>query len=397
MKPLLILNAGSSSLKFALFKNDVSSTLLSSGGIDRIGSTQATFTSKGNDDTSSERVGISAPEHAVGLDYLLQHLAASGVSRFSAIGHRVVHGGPHYADPARVDEEMLTELRRIHSFAPHHLPAAIALMDACVAKFSDVPQIACFDTAFHQTLPRVAQLLPIPRRYEAQGVRRYGFHGLSYAFLMEELQRLSGASAACGKIILAHLGNGASLAAVRDGRSLDTTMAFTPSAGVMMSTRSGDIDPGLSAFLARSEEMTASQFDELVNRESGLLGVSEVSSDLRDLLVRETEDKRAAEAVAMFCYQIKKTIGAYTAVLGGLDTLVFSGGIGENQASIRARICEGLDFLGLELEASQNAEHAAIISAEDSRVSVRVIRTNEELMISRSIQLLLNPRARTSL
>ncbi len=268
MKPLLIFNAGSSSLKFALFENNVSPGLLSSGGIDRIGSTQATFALKGTDDQSSERVEISAPDHACGLDYVLQHLANSGLTHFDAIGHRVVHGGPRYADPARADAEMLAELRRIRAFAPHHLPSAIALIEICVAKFPDVPEIACFDTAFHQTMPRVAQLLPIPRRYEAKGVRRYGFHGLSYAFLMEELQRLAGVAAARGKTILAHLGNGASLAAVRDGRSLDTTMAFTPSAGVMMSTRSGDIDPGLSGFLARSEEMTPSQFDELVNRES---------------------------------------------------------------------------------------------------------------------------------
>ncbi|MEO6993651.1 MAG: acetate/propionate family kinase [Lacunisphaera sp.] len=393
MKPVFIVNAGSSSLKFALFEDGASSTPFVSGSIERIGSPEATFGIKEAANQSGERVAISAPDHVGGLDYLLRHLAESGTARFGAVGHRVVHGGPRYTDPQRVDPEMLTELRRIHSFAPHHLPAEIALMEALSARFPQVPQIACFDTAFHSAMPRVAQLLPIPRRYEAKRVRRYGFHGLSYAFLMEELHQVAGPATARGKIILAHLGNGASLAAVSEGRSMDTTMAFTPAAGLMMSTRSGDIDPGLSSFLARSEQMTPAQFDELVNNESGLLGVSGISSDLRDLLAQESVDARAAEAVAMFCYQTKKWIGAYAAALGGLDTLVFAGGIGENQVSVRARICTGLSFLGLALDESRNAESAAIISTDTSRVTVRVIRTNEELMIARSVRRLLETPA----
>jgi acetate kinase len=234
-------------------------------------------------------------------------------------------------------------------------------------------------------MPRVAKLLAIPRRFEAKGVQRYGFHGLSCAYLMQELERLGGAKAAKGRVVLAHLGNGASLTAVRDGRSMDTTMAYTAASGLVMGSRSGDMDPGLVSFLARSEQMTASRFDHMVNCESGLLGVSETSSDMRDLLGRETQDVRAAEAVALFCYQAKKWIGAYAAALGGLDTLVFAGGIGENSPPVRARICEGLGFLGIELSESRNAVHANVISTDAGRVTVRVIRTDEELMIARSV------------
>jgi len=256
--------------------------------------------------------------------------------------------------------------------------------------FPDLPQIACFDTAFHHDMPRVARLLPIPRRYEALGVRRYGFHGLSYAYLMEELVRLGDPAATKGRVILAHLGNGASLAAVRDGKSVDTSMSFTPSAGVPMSTRSGDLDPGLVGYMARTEQMTAKQFEEMVNFHSGLLGMSETSSDMRDLLECEKQDVRAAEAIAVFCYQVKKWIGAFAAALGGLDTLVFAGGIGENAPRVRARICEELEFLGIDLNQKRNAAHAPLISPDSGRVKVRVIHTDEELMIARSVVRVLN-------
>ena len=382
----LTLNAGSSSLKFALFGGGTAPVRILSGAVDRIGLPEATFTLRTIESQHTEHAGVSAPNHVSGLDYLLKRLSeTAAAASFAAVGHRVVHGGPRYRDPQRVDRPMLVELRRISSFDPEHLPSGIALMEVVAAKLPNVPQIACFDTAFHSTMPRVARLLPIPRRYESKGVQRYGFHGLSYAYLMQELERVAGAKAANGRVILAHLGNGASMAAVRDGRSVDTTMAFTPSSGLVMSTRSGDLDPGLISFLARSEQMTASQFDQMINQESGLLGVSETSSDMRDLLARETEDVRAAEAVALFCYQAKKWIGAYVAALGGLDTLVFAGGIGENAPPVRARICEGLDFLGLELNESRNAAHANVISSDASRVTLRIIRTDEELMIARSV------------
>ena len=280
---------------------------------------------------------------------------------------------------------MVQELHRLSPFDPDHLPEEILLTEAFHRRFPDMPQVACFDTAFHHDLPRVARLLPIPRRYEAQGVRRYGFHGLSYEFLVGELARLAGTKTAQGRVILAHLGNGASLAAVRDGKSVDTSMGFTATAGIPMSTRSGDLDPGLAWYLSRTEKMSAKQFNEMVNFQSGLLGVSETSSDMRDLLDRETQDARAAEAVALFCYQAMKWIGAFAAALGGLDTLVFAGGIGENAPAVRARICDGLGFLGIELDEERNAANEGVISTAAGRVAVRVIRTDEELMIARTV------------
>jgi acetate kinase len=265
------------------------------------------------------------------------------------------------------------------------LPSEIELIEVFRQRHPKLPQVACFDTAFHRTMPRVAKLLPIPRCYDAKGVQRYGFHGLSYAYLMEELARLGDPAATTGRVILAHLGNGASMAAVRDGKSIDTSMGFTPTAGLVMSTRSGDLDPGLAPYLARTELMTTKQFYEMVNHKSGLLGVSEISSDMRDLLAQEVHDIRAAEAVALFCYQAKKWIGAFAAALGGLDTLVFAGGIGENAPLVRARICDGLGFLGIALSESRNAETAGVISTDASRATVRVIRTDEDLMIARSV------------
>jgi acetate kinase len=280
---------------------------------------------------------------------------------------------------------MVADLRVLTLFDPEHLPEEILLTEAFHHRFPDLLQIACFDTAFHHNLPVVARLLPIPRRYEAQGVRRYGFHGLSYAYLMEELASVAGTEAAKGRVILAHLGNGASLAAVRNGKSVDTSMSLTPAAGFPMSTRSGDVDPGLVSYLARTEQMSAKQFDEMVNFKSGLLGISETSSDMSDLLKSEAEDVRAGEAIAIFCYQVRKWIGAFAAALGGLDTLVFAGGIGENAPTIRARICDELGFLGIELDQKRNAEHAPWISTGTGRVKVRVIRTDEELMIAKSV------------
>jgi acetate kinase len=390
MKPanprILTINGGSSSIKFAVFEAGDSLRRILQGGIDRIGLPETTFRVKGLNQADNFSRPVSAPDHTLAVGALMDWIEErSGRDPLTAVGHRVVHGGPKYSMPQRITAEMVEELHRLSPFDPDHLPEEILLTEAFHRRFPDLTQIACFDTAFHRDMPPVASRLPIPRRYDAKGVRRYGFHGLSYAYLMEELERLAGAKAAKGRVILAHLGNGASMTAVRDGCSLDTTMAFTPAAGLVMSTRSGDLDPGLVSFLARSEQMTAAQFDQMVNHESGLLGVSETSSDMRDLLARETEDVRAAEAMALFCYQAKKWIGAYAAVLGGLDTLVFAGGIGENAPLVRTRICEGLSFLGIELNESRNAEAAGVISTDASRATVRVIRTDEELMIARSV------------
>ena len=360
---VLTLNAGSSSLKYAVFALDSRSDgAILCGSIDR------------------------ASGSAQWLDQVLHHTSAvTAGAIWAGIGHRIVHGGPHLSEPQLVKPPVMAELQRIIAFAPEHLPAEIALIEDVTRQFPAVPQVVCFDTAFHRDLPRVAQLLPIPRHFEATGIRRYGFHGLSYEFLREQLVRLNEPAIRHGKVILAHLGNGASLAALRDGVCVDTSMGFTPAAGLVMGSRAGDLDPGLIAYLAQTETMTAERLNHLVNHESGLLGVSETSADMRALLGAEECDVRAAEAVALFCQQAKKWLGAYAAVLGGLDTLVFAGGIGENNAPIRARICRGLEFLGLELDDTRNASHAPVISAATSRVSVRVIPTNEELIIARAI------------
>ncbi len=386
MHAVLTINSGSSSLRFALFRADESLPQMLIGKFDRIGLSDTSLAFTDLLANKSDARMIDAPSHVVCVPLLVELLERmTGVSAVRGIGHRVVHGGPRYREPVRVDGTVLRELQRITSFAPNHLPATLALMEAFASKFPQVPQIACFDTAFHSTLPRVAKLLPIPRRYEAKGVQRYGFHGLSYSFLMQELEAVAGAEPANGRVILAHLGNGASLTAVRDGKSMDTSMGFTPAAGLVMSTRSGDLDPGLVAFLGNSQQLTVTQFDRMIHHESGLLGVSEISSDMRDLLAQEAVDVRAAEAVALFCYQAKKWLGAFAAALGGLDTLVFAGGIGENCPSIRARICEGLGFLGIELNEAKNTENAPVISAPNGRATVRIIRTNEERMIARSV------------
>ncbi len=325
---VLTINGGSSSIKFALFEAGDSLRRILEGGIERIGLPQATLRVQGLNPADNFSRLLKAPDHTVAVAALMDWIEERlGRDALVAVGHRVVHGGPKYSKPQRITAEMLAELHQLSPFDPEHMPEEILLIEAFQRRFSALPQVACFDTAFHHDLPRVAQLLPIPRRYEAQGVRRYGFHGLSYEFLMGELARLAGTDAAQGRVILAHLGNGASLAAVRDGKSVDTSMSFTPAAGVPMSTRSGDLDPGLFWYLARTENMSAKQFNVMINSKSGLLGISETSSDMRDLLECEARDVRAAEAVALFCYQIRKWIGAFSAALGGLDTLVFSGGI----------------------------------------------------------------------
>jgi acetate kinase len=390
MKPvnprILTINGGSSSIKFAVFKAGDPLRRVLDGGIERIGLPEATFAVKGLNQKDNFSRLVAAPDHTVAVGILMDWIEERiRRGELTAVGHRVVHGGPKYNKPQRITAEMVEDLRQLSPFDPEHMPEEILLTEAFHRRFPGLPQVACFDTAFHHDLPRVARLLPIPRRYEAQGVRRYGFHGLSYTFLMRELARLDGTEAAHGRIILAHLGNGASLAAVSDGKSMDTSMSFTPTAGVPMSTRSGDLDPGLVWYLARTEKMSAKQFNEMVNFQSGLLGVSETSSDMHDLLDHETQDVRAAEAVALFCYQIKKWIGAFAAALGGLDTLVFAGGIGEKAPVVRARICDGLGFLGIELEEKRNAANEGVISIDSSRVKVRVIHTDEELMIAETV------------
>lgn len=383
---VLTVNGGSSSIKFALFETGPSLRRILEGRIERIGLPDAQFAVKSLTESGSFSRLIPAPDHTAAVGVLMDWLAERiGRGELAAVGHRVVHGGPKYNEPQRITPEMVEELRRLTPFDPQHLPEEILLTEAFHRRFPALAQIACFDTAFHHDLPLVAQQFPIPRRFHGQGIRRYGFHGLSYGFLLEELQRIAGVEAARGRIVFAHLGNGASLAAVRDGRPVDTSMGFTPTAGIPMSTRSGDLDPGLVWYLAKAEGLDAKQFNELVNFQSGLLGISETSSDMRDLLEHQAADPHAAEAVALFCYQAKKWIGAFAAALGGLNTLVFSGGIGENAPEVRARISNGLGFLGIELDENQNAANADVISAPASRVTVRVMRTDEELMIAKTV------------
>jgi acetate kinase len=388
---VLTINGGSSSIKFAFYQAGETLRRKLYGKIERIGSsgTKLSYTSSCG---KQERIqAIAATGQRPMVDFLLDWLAGQAeFAALTALGHRVVHG-MHRMQPEVITPGLLAELQRIMPCDPDHLPLEIALIETFRRRYPKLPQVACFDTAFHATMPHSAKMLPIPRRFEAKGVQRYGFHGLSYAFLLEELARLGDPAAAKGRVILAHLGSGASLAAVRDGKSIDTSMGFTPTAGLMMSTRSGDLDPGLAPYLARTEQMTMKQFYEMVNHESGLLGVSEISSDMRDLLAQEDRDRRAAEAVAMFVYQVKKWIGAFAAALGGLDTLVFAGGIGENQPVIRARICQDLGFLGIGLEEKQNMANEGLISAPASQVAVRVIPTDEEQMIARSVCRILKP------
>ncbi|MGE0384466.1 MAG: acetate/propionate family kinase [Gammaproteobacteria bacterium] len=393
---ILCLNAGSSSLKFGLFRAgvDASDGAARAEPVDPVRLLSGTFANIGRADavaSYTERPGggpaalPSGLSHADCLDRLRGRLADGGsVDALFAIGHRVVHGGDRFTAPARIDDALRAELGRLAYLAPDHQPPALALIDATRAAWPGLPQVACFDTAFHAGLPRAARRLPIPREYEARGVRRYGFHGLSYEYLMQALAVAGDPAVAGGRVILAHLGNGASLAAVRDGRCIDTTMALTPASGLVMSHRAGDLDPGLAGHLARAEGMTPERFQAMVTQESGLLGISGISPDLRELLALEAADPRAAEAVEVFCYQARKWIGAFAAALGGLDVLVFSGGIGENGAEVRARICAGLGFLGIDLDPARNRVHAGLISADAGRVRVRVIRTDEELTIARA-------------
>ncbi len=381
----LTLNAGSSSIRFALYDDAESLSLSLRGKLERIGLTDTTFTVN---DSSGQLLHRQVIEKNAGSpsDIVLAWLEAQPSFGFiRAVGHRVVHGMRH-SKPELITVDLLGELHRMTPFDPEHLPREIELIKALGKRHPHLPQIACFDTAFHRDMPQVARLLPIPRKYQALGVERYGFHGLSYSYLMEELVRLGDPAATHGRVILAHLGNGASLAAVRNGQSIDTSMSFTPASGLMMSTRSGDLDPNLIFYLAQTEQMTAAQFQHLVNHRSGLLGVSQISSDMRDLLRLEGTESHAAEAVTLFCYQVAKWIGAFAAVLGGVDTLVFAGGIGENAPVVRTRVCERLGFLGIELDASRNAATAAVISRDACRAIVRVIRTDEEMMIARSLQ-----------
>jgi acetate kinase len=382
---ILIINGGSSSIRFAVYTVSKSPRLILSGKIDRVGLSDTRLHA---DDATGNAIHSSAIDGKSPLSVsaqLLSWLVAQAIfSSIIAVGHRLVHGMIN-SEPQLITLTLLEKLQRDATFHPQHLPLEIALINAISTAYPTLRQVACFDSDFHKEMPRVASQLSLPRGYEQQGIRRYGYHGLSCEFLMQQLVRLKDPAAVNGRVILAHLGNGASMTAVRDGLSVDTSMGFTPAGGMMMGSRAGDLDPGVQAFLSRSMQLGSEDFYRITNSECGLLGVSELSSDMGELLVLEATDNRAAEAISLFCYQAVKLVGAYAAVLGGLDTLVFAGGIGENLPQIRERICASLDFLGVTLHQDRNLESAPVISADISAVTVRVIATNEQLVIANTV------------
>ncbi len=378
---ILTINAGSSSIKFALFRDNEVPSQLIRGKIDRIGLPGAVL--EYIDETgvlTRNEIPVSDTEEAISIlhSFLDEHI---DFDRLSAVGHRIVHGMNREAH-ALVTEGLIAELKEIKTIDQEHLPLEISLMENFQKSYPQLMQVACFDTVFHHNLPAVSRLLPLPRRFEEMGVRRYGFHGLSLAYVMEELKRIDPAKAD-GKVIVLHLGSGVSVTAIEDGKSTDTSMGFTPTGGMLMGSRSGDLDPGALWYVMKNENLSLDDMSRMVNKESGLIGVSETSSDMYDLLQIESTDSRAKEAIALFCYEAKKRIGSYAVALGGVETIIFTGGMGEKAPLIRARITEGLEFLGVLLDESRNQAGDGVISAVSSTVCVRVMHINEELMIAK--------------
>jgi acetate kinase len=382
---ILCINSGSSSLKFALYRvGEVEQTRIAQGAVEGIGLPSGQLWIRDKDNQVLVDIRRDFPEHVAAAQAVSEAARNLGFPPPAAAGHRIVHGGPRYSTAERINASLLRELHELIPLAPLHLPSAIQGIGAVTARFPDLPQVACFDTAFHRRMPEVAQRLPLSHDLWDQGVRRYGFHGLSYEYIVSTL-----GVQAQGRVVIAHLGNGASLAAVLNGRPLDTTMGFTPTGGLMMGTRSGDLDPGVLLYFMREKGVDVNGLDDFVNEQAGLLGVSGISPDMRTLVEQKEREPRAAQAVELFCHQLKKHIGAMTAVLGGLDTLVFTGGIGEHAATVRWDVCRELDYLGIRLDAKRNAAHAETISAPGSTCTVRVIPTNEDLMIARQTRAVL--------
>ena len=386
---ILCFNAGSSSLKFAVYGQtpdpERDKERLAAGAVERIGLSESRLLVSTDGDRSAQTAG-DYKDHASAVHAVLDLLERRGLPALGAVGHRLVHGGPEYTAPVRIDARLMKSLRALAPLAPLHLPGELSVIEAVSARFPALPQVVCFDTAFHHRMPEEAGRLPLPRALWDAGIRRYGFHGLSYEYIVWRLGPLPR-----GRTIIAHLGNGASMAAVRDGLPVDTTMGLTPTGGFMMGTRSGDLDPGVLLYLLREKGYDGDRLDRLVNEEAGLLGVSGVSPDMKTLLERREREPAAAQAVAMFCYQVRKHIGALAGALGGLDRLVFTGGIGERAAPVRWEACQGLEHLGIQLDAERNAAHADTVSRTDSRCIVRVIPTDEDLMIMRHVREVVAP------
>lgn len=359
-------------------------TLHLSGIIRNIGQDDGFFSVTKSDGAGLFERHFDIPDHDAALRAFFEWFDHGPEYKdLNAVGHRVVHGGERYVRPEIVEDDLLHALKALVPLAPDHLPQEIKAISEFRRLHPNVTQVACFDTAFHRSMPDVAQLYALPEKVRRQGVLRYGFHGLSYEYILSELNRVSGAEIANGKVIIAHLGNGASMGAFRDGKSIDTTMGFTPAGGLVMSTRSGDLDPGVLVYLLREKGLDASALNRMVNKESGLLGASGTSSSMKELLDKESSDSQAAAAVDLFCYQAKKFVGALTAALGGLDTLIFTGGIGENSPVVRERICKDLEFLGINVDRDHNLKNSPVISRDRGPVAIRVMKTNEELMIAR--------------
>jgi acetate kinase len=379
-------NAGSSSIKLAYFligsePNSHQNTSLLELTAVNIGQPSAALHIRLNGQPPQEYHQAIANHEAAALLLLGKLSDETPLANIAAVGHRIVHGGPHYAGPQHITEEVERDLQTLAGLDPEHTPIALRLIHILRQRLPDARQVACFDTAFFHDLPAVAQIIPLPQKYRQQGLRRYGFHGLSYDYLLSSFGRIAGETAANGRVILAHLGSGASLAAIHHGKPVDITMGFTPVSGITMSTRSGDIDPDVAWYLQQQFGVSTEEYHRIIHSESGLLGVSGSSADMRTLLEHEATDQSAALAVELFCYDVKKAIGALSATLGGLDSLIFSGGIGEQSAIIRARVCAGLGFLGIELDEAANAKHRELIASDASRVGVHVLPTNEAQVI----------------
>ena len=385
---ILCLNTGSSSLKFALYELGEHDVALATGAVEGIGASGARLALRKGTDTPAVEATVEAPDGEAGIRTVLGALDAHQLPAPDAVGHRLVHGGPLYRAPVRVDARVLEALKALVPFAPLHLPAEIDGIEAIARRFPGIPQVACFDTTFHRNMPDLAQHFPLPGALWDAGIRRYGFHGLSYEYVVQAL-----GAAGRGRVVIAHLGSGASMAAVRDGRSVETTMGLTPSGGLMMATRPGDLDPGVLLHLLVNGRYDVEGLARLIERESGLLGVSGLSADMRTLLAARDRDQKAARAVAMFCHRARREVGALAAVLGGLDSLVFTGGIGERSAVVREEICRGLEHLGVGLDLDANRAHAPIVSPRGAACVVRVVETHEDLMVARHTRTVLQGRA----
>ena len=378
----LVLNAGSSSLKFSVFQRPAGEgwRLEARGQIEGIGASPRLTVKDSNGETLANH-DVPVRDGREAVDTLAAWLKSKyGGSRVLGIGHRVVHGGSRFKAPTVLTPQVLEHLRGLIPLAPLHQPYNLAAIDAAINRLPDVPQVACFDTSFHRGQPAVSDLIPLPRELRDAGLQRYGFHGLSYEYIASVLPQVA-PKIAHGRVIVAHLGSGASLCALKDGKSLDSTLGFTALDGLCMGTRPGALDPGVVLHLFQGLNLTAKEVETLLYKKSGLLGISGISNDMRDLLGRAEAD--AQLAVDYFVYRVAKEIGALTAVLGGVDGLVFTAGIGENSPEIRERICDASAWLGVELNDSANRDRASEISTARSRVSVWVIPTNEELMIAR--------------